>query len=97
MPAGEILGHVCLLMPGLLDTLLVLFNVAISNLVRVFSLPAFAVISAPTQILFRNNFALSRDLAGSFQSFQSSDLVLEPALNPTLFQGKLAIIVKVPF
>ncbi|KAF8483069.1 hypothetical protein JB92DRAFT_3033310 [Gautieria morchelliformis] len=59
------------------DTLLVLFNVAISNLV-----------------LFRNNFALSRDIATSFQSFQSSSLVLNPASNPTLFQGKLAIIVK---
>ncbi|KAF8483073.1 hypothetical protein JB92DRAFT_3033330 [Gautieria morchelliformis] len=59
------------------DTLLVLFNAAISNLV-----------------LFRNNFALSRDIATSFQSFQSSSLVLNPASNPTLFQGKLAIIVK---
>ncbi|KIJ09825.1 hypothetical protein PAXINDRAFT_102165 [Paxillus involutus ATCC 200175] len=37
------------------DTLLVLFNTAISNLV-----------------LFRNNFALSRDITGLFQSFQSS-------------------------
>ncbi|KAF8726080.1 hypothetical protein AX14_008092 [Amanita brunnescens Koide BX004] len=37
------------------DTLLVLFNTAISNLV-----------------LFRNNFAFSRDITGLFQSFQSS-------------------------
>ncbi|KAG1798144.1 uncharacterized protein HD556DRAFT_1534921 [Suillus plorans] len=44
------------------DTLLVLFNTAISNLV-----------------LFRNNFALSRDITGLFQSFQSSSTVLDPA------------------
>ncbi|KAF8589358.1 hypothetical protein K439DRAFT_1645139 [Ramaria rubella] len=49
------------------DTLLVLLNTTISNLV-----------------LFRNNFAF----------FQSSSLVVNPASNPTLFQGTLAIIVK---
>ncbi|KAI5994326.1 hypothetical protein EDD15DRAFT_2432753 [Pisolithus albus] len=59
------------------DTLLVLFNTAISNLV-----------------LFRNNFALSRDIAGLFQSFQSSATVLEPAANPSLFQSTLVIIIK---
>ncbi|KZP02990.1 hypothetical protein FIBSPDRAFT_769606, partial [Athelia psychrophila] len=59
------------------DTLLVLFNTAISNLV-----------------LFRNNFALSRDIAGLFQSFQSSSTVLDPAANPTLFQSTLVIIIK---
>ncbi|KAF5337682.1 hypothetical protein D9757_014271 [Collybiopsis confluens] len=59
------------------DTLLVLFNTAISNL-----------------ILFRNNFALSRDIAGMFQSFQSSSVVLDPKANPTLFQSKLVIIIK---
>ena len=62
------------------------------------------------QVLFRNNFALSRDIASSFQvnvsyinaillthskSFQSSTKVLDPALNPTLFQSTLAIIIKV--
>ncbi|KIM92371.1 hypothetical protein PILCRDRAFT_417 [Piloderma croceum F 1598] len=59
------------------DTLLVLFNTAISNLV-----------------LFRNNFALSRDIAGLFQSFQSSSTVLDPAANLTLFQSTLVIIIK---
>ncbi|EGO18970.1 hypothetical protein SERLADRAFT_358709, partial [Serpula lacrymans var. lacrymans S7.9] len=59
------------------DTLLVLFNTAISNLV-----------------LFRNNFALSRDITGLFHSFQSSSTVLDPAANPTLFQSTLVIIIK---
>ncbi|KIJ12353.1 hypothetical protein PAXINDRAFT_14830 [Paxillus involutus ATCC 200175] len=59
------------------DTLLVLFNTAISNLV-----------------LFRNNFALSRDITGLFQSFQSSSAVLDPMANPALFQSTLVIIIK---
>ncbi|TCD67573.1 hypothetical protein EIP91_012270 [Steccherinum ochraceum] len=59
------------------DTLLVLFNTALSNLV-----------------LFRNNFALSRDIAGLFQSFQSSSTVLDPAANPSLFKSMLMIIIK---
>ncbi|KAF8548149.1 hypothetical protein OG21DRAFT_1501183 [Imleria badia] len=59
------------------DTLLVLFNTAVSNLV-----------------LFRNNFALSRDITGLFQSFQSSSAVLDPKANPSLFQSTLAIIIK---
>ncbi|KAF8267057.1 hypothetical protein EI94DRAFT_1731643 [Lactarius quietus] len=59
------------------DTLLVLFNTAISNLV-----------------LFRNNFAFSRDISGLFQSFQSSVSVLDPTVNPTLFQSTLVIIIK---
>ncbi|KAF9531678.1 hypothetical protein CPB83DRAFT_848544 [Crepidotus variabilis] len=59
------------------DTLLVLFNTAVSNLV-----------------LFRNNFALSRDITGLFQSFQSSSTVLDPATNPGLFQSTLVIIIK---
>ncbi|TDL23181.1 hypothetical protein BD410DRAFT_839090 [Rickenella mellea] len=59
------------------DTLLVLFNTAISNLV-----------------LFRNNFAISRDITNLFQSFQSSSSVLDPAANPTLFQSTLVIIIK---
>ncbi|KAI9460706.1 hypothetical protein F5148DRAFT_1276740 [Russula earlei] len=59
------------------DTLLVLFNTAISNLV-----------------LFRNNFALGRDISGLFQSFQSSASVLDPAANPSLFQSTLVIIIK---
>ncbi|KAF8431197.1 hypothetical protein L210DRAFT_985987 [Boletus edulis BED1] len=59
------------------DTLLVLFNTAVSNLV-----------------LFRNNFALGRDITGLFQSFQSSSAVLDPKANPPLFQLTLAIIIK---
>ncbi|KAH9039442.1 hypothetical protein EDB83DRAFT_2228401 [Lactarius deliciosus] len=59
------------------DTLLVLFNTAISNLV-----------------LFRNNFALSRDITGLFQSFQSSASILDPASNPSLFQSTLLVIIK---
>jgi hypothetical protein len=59
------------------DTLLVLFNAALSNMV-----------------LFRNNFALSRDIAGMFQSFQSSATILDPQANPTLFKSTLVIIIK---
>ncbi|KAF9525383.1 hypothetical protein CPB83DRAFT_772200, partial [Crepidotus variabilis] len=59
------------------DTLLVLFNTAVSNLV-----------------LFRNNFALSRDITGLFQSFQSSSTVFDPATNPGLFRSTLVIIIK---
>ncbi|EJD00191.1 uncharacterized protein FOMMEDRAFT_112544 [Fomitiporia mediterranea MF3/22] len=59
------------------DTLLVLFNAAISNLV-----------------LFRNNFALSRDITNLFQSFQSSSSILDPDANPSLFQSTLVIIIK---
>jgi len=47
------------------------------------------------QILFRNNFAISRDIAGLFQSFQSSSTVLDPAANPSLFRSLLMIIIKV--
>ncbi|KAF9239497.1 hypothetical protein BU15DRAFT_88041 [Melanogaster broomeanus] len=53
------------------DTLLVLFNTAISNLV-----------------LFRNNFALSRDITGPVST------VLDPVANPALFQSTLVIIIK---
>ncbi|KAH8114632.1 hypothetical protein DFH11DRAFT_1508603 [Phellopilus nigrolimitatus] len=59
------------------DTLLVLFNAAISNLV-----------------LFRNNFAMSRDITNLFQSFQASSSVLDPDANPSLFQSTLVIIIK---
>ncbi|KAG8904121.1 hypothetical protein FRB99_002205 [Tulasnella sp. 403] len=59
------------------DMLLVLFNVALSNLV-----------------LFRNNFALSRNIANMFTSFQDSTQALDPAANPNLFQGHLAIVIK---
>ncbi|KAH8114640.1 hypothetical protein DFH11DRAFT_1764593 [Phellopilus nigrolimitatus] len=59
------------------DTLLVLFNAAISNL-----------------ILFRNNFAMSRDITNLFQSFQASSSVLDPDANPSLFQSTLVVIIK---
>ncbi|KAH7105369.1 hypothetical protein BKA62DRAFT_386244 [Auriculariales sp. MPI-PUGE-AT-0066] len=45
-------------------------------------------------ILFRNNFALSRDIAGLFTSFQSASTILDPTLNPSLFQSRLVIIIK---
>lgn len=47
------------------------------------------------KVLFRNNFALSRDITGLFQSFQSSSTVLDPAANPSLFRSTLVIIIKV--
>ncbi|KAG8960525.1 hypothetical protein FRC03_006451 [Tulasnella sp. 419] len=45
-------------------------------------------------VLFRNNFAISRDIANMFTSFQSSTSVLDPASNPNLFKSLLAIIIK---
>ncbi|KAF8607202.1 hypothetical protein BDV93DRAFT_467878 [Ceratobasidium sp. AG-I] len=45
-------------------------------------------------VLFRNNFAISRDIANLFSSFQSSAMVLDPQLNPGLFNSDLAIIIK---
>ncbi|KAJ7809088.1 hypothetical protein B0H14DRAFT_2867919 [Mycena olivaceomarginata] len=45
-------------------------------------------------VLFRNNFAMSRSIAGLFQSFQSSSTVLDPAANPQLFKSTLVIIIK---
>ncbi|KAI0089043.1 hypothetical protein BDY19DRAFT_993275 [Irpex rosettiformis] len=45
-------------------------------------------------VLFRNNYAFSRDITGLFQSFQSSSIVLDPAANPTLFQSSLVVIIK---
>ncbi|KAI9434861.1 hypothetical protein H4582DRAFT_2080533 [Lactarius indigo] len=45
-------------------------------------------------VIFRNNFALSRDISGLFQSFQYSSSVLNTAANPTLFQSTLVIIIK---
>lgn len=46
------------------------------------------------QVLFRNNFALSRDITGLFNSFQNCTKVLDPASNPSLFRSALAIIIK---
>ncbi|KAI6161878.1 hypothetical protein EDD17DRAFT_1874348 [Pisolithus thermaeus] len=45
-------------------------------------------------LLFCSNFVLSRDIAGLFQSFQSSATVLDPAANPSLLQSTLVIIIK---
>ncbi|ETW76226.1 hypothetical protein HETIRDRAFT_162985 [Heterobasidion irregulare TC 32-1] len=45
-------------------------------------------------VLFRNNFALSRDIAGLFTSFQSSSSILDPASNPGIFNGTLCIIIR---
>ena len=80
------------------DTLLVLFNTAISNLVSKSPHLAVTVVHLNfrhMQVLFRNNFALSRDITGLFQSFQSSSSVLDPASNPSLFQSTLVVIIKV--
>ena len=52
-------------------------------------------VNGTPQVLFRNTFAISRDIAGLFQSFQSSSTVLDPAANPSLFQSTLMIIIKV--
>lgn len=78
------------------DTLLVLFNAAISNLVRVhFGANMHTFTYENSQVLFRNNFALSRDITNLFQSFQTSSTVLDPDANPTLFQSTLVVIIKV--
>lgn len=77
------------------DTLLVLFNTAISNLVCNWSVKSKIILTSPMKVLFRNNFALSRDITGLFQSFQRSSTVLNPAANPSLFQSTLVIIIKV--
>ena len=80
------------------DTLLVLFNTAISNLVCPIHLCGVCkAVRSPynVQVLFRNNFAMSRDITGLFQSFQSSASVLDPDANPMLFQSTLVIIIKV--
>ncbi|KAG8903436.1 hypothetical protein FRB99_003285 [Tulasnella sp. 403] len=45
-------------------------------------------------VLFRNNFALSRDVTHMFTSFQASTHLLDPASNPKLFKGMLAILIK---
>ncbi|KAG8918942.1 hypothetical protein FRC02_002026 [Tulasnella sp. 418] len=45
-------------------------------------------------VLFRNNFALSRDVANMFTSFQASTALLDPAENPKLFKSLLTVIIK---
>lgn len=77
------------------DSLLVLFNTAISNLVGVLSYLLRSISDQAVQVLFRNNFVMSRDITSLFQSFQSSAMVLDPAANPSLFNSTLVIIVRV--
>lgn len=77
------------------DALLVLFNSAISNLVREFPTSDNGTHVEGFQVLFRYNFALSRDIADLFQSFQASSVILDPAANPSLFQSTLVLIIKV--
>ncbi|CUA74250.1 Sterol 3-beta-glucosyltransferase [Rhizoctonia solani] len=45
-------------------------------------------------VLFRNNFAISRNISTMFKSFQSSATILDPDLNPGLFNSDLAIVIK---
>ncbi|KAG8855501.1 hypothetical protein FRB96_007005 [Tulasnella sp. 330] len=45
-------------------------------------------------VIFRNNFALSRDVANMFTSFQASTHIFDPASNPKLFKGLLAVVIK---
>ncbi|KAI9450262.1 hypothetical protein BJY52DRAFT_1175724 [Lactarius psammicola] len=45
-------------------------------------------------VLFRNNFAMSRDITGLFQSFQSSASIFDPMSNPSLFQSTLLVIIQ---
>ncbi|CAE6509851.1 unnamed protein product [Rhizoctonia solani] len=45
-------------------------------------------------VLFRNNFAISRNISSMFKSFQTSATVLDPDLNPGLFNSDLAIVIK---
>ncbi|CAE6486842.1 unnamed protein product [Rhizoctonia solani] len=45
-------------------------------------------------VLFRNDFAISRDITGLFTSFQLSTKFLDPNVNRGLFNSTLAIIIK---
>ncbi|KAG8991995.1 hypothetical protein FRB94_012096 [Tulasnella sp. JGI-2019a] len=45
-------------------------------------------------VIFRNNFALSRDVANMFTSFQASARIFAPASNPGLFKGRLVVAIK---
>ncbi|KAG9001922.1 hypothetical protein FRB90_011463 [Tulasnella sp. 427] len=45
-------------------------------------------------VIFRNNFALSRDVANMFTSFQASTHLFDPSANPRLFKGLLTIVIK---
>jgi hypothetical protein len=76
--------------------LLILFNAAISNLVSKLQTIIITISIQPrSQVLFRNDFAPSRDIDGLFRPFQSSSSVLDPASHPSLFQSTLVVIIKV--
>ncbi|KIO18759.1 hypothetical protein M407DRAFT_31571 [Tulasnella calospora MUT 4182] len=45
-------------------------------------------------VMFRNNFALNRNVSNMFTSFQASACLFDPVKNPNLFKGLLAIIIK---
>ncbi|KAG9047676.1 hypothetical protein FS837_001752 [Tulasnella sp. UAMH 9824] len=45
-------------------------------------------------VIFRNNFALSRDVANMFTSFQASTHLFDPSANQRLFKGLLTIVIK---
>ncbi|KAG8930696.1 hypothetical protein FRC01_002390, partial [Tulasnella sp. 417] len=45
-------------------------------------------------VIFRNNFALSRDVADMFTSFQASTHLFDPSANQRLFKGLLTIVIK---
>ncbi|KAI0296530.1 hypothetical protein B0F90DRAFT_1636313, partial [Multifurca ochricompacta] len=45
-------------------------------------------------VLFRNDFALTRDITGLFKPFQLSASILDPSSNPSLFQSTLVVIIK---
>ncbi|KAG8900444.1 hypothetical protein FRB99_006040 [Tulasnella sp. 403] len=44
-------------------------------------------------VLFQNNFAINREMANMFTSFQSSTHLFDPASNPKLFKSLLAIVI----
>lgn len=79
------------------DTLLILFNMALSNLVSAFVEPLILTIMLRdflAQVLFRNDFSLGGDITGLFQAFQSSTSILDPVPNTSLFQSTLSVIFK---
>jgi hypothetical protein len=91
------------------DTLLVLFNAALANLVcfglrTLRTVLTFARCCSVTispflgtlQILSRSGVSFANaSLLIHSKSFQSSTKVLDPDANPSLFQSTLAIIIKV--
>lgn len=56
----------CIIFECPADTLLVLLNAAISNLVSATATVLVVMLTIRRKVLFRNNFAMSRDIAGLF-------------------------------